>query len=889
MSTGPRKYTLSDCDREPIHILNHIQPFGALIAVNLDWSLAYHSANAAEMLRLDDDDQPTRSLAIGGSVDGLFRPLALERIKSCLFSLDSDDAIERIFALELINDHLFDCAVHRSGGTIIIDFEPHQPDASRQLPNDLLGSLTFQLETTRDLQKICELGAAKLKEILGYDRVMVYRFDEDGSGEVIAEECEADLERFHGLRFPRTDVPEQARALYLRNRFRIIADVAADPVEVLPQARFGTEPLDLSMSTLRAVSPIHIQYLKNMGVGASLSISIVHQGQLWGLFACHHYSAKPLPFVTRTTAELFSQLFSIALDRSLLSNREEVRRQGQNLHDKLMIRLAQGRSLVEELPMLDELLRETVPHDGMSIFADGVYRSSGSAPSREEFETMIPMLNSSPPGKILASESISRNISAAKAFADRAAGALIIPISRNPRDYLVLWRKELPQKVTWGGNPDKAVSKEGDDGTLTPRASFAAWEQIVSDRAERWSENDLQIAESLRTTLLEVVLKLTDQAERERRKSQEQQALLIAELNHRVRNILNLIRSLVDQSKHEAIDVEQFVDIVSGRITALATAHENITRENWSPAPISKLIDAEAKAYLNGKEGRLVLTGEDVLVSPQAYTVLALVLHEMVTNSAKYGSLCDRRGALEIDLRRSSDGDLLLNWTESGGPPVEPPTRRGFGSTIIERSIPFELQGESKLEFDPAGLKARFRIPATHIGEAIRPLARSGPRENQSNDDVDQVASSELPKQADRNTPDHILLIEDSMIIALDTAETLRSLGVPRVSTCSTVTGSLEAIRRNKPDFAIVDFNLGSETSEPIIRELRDLSIPFALATGYGDVSDQAESLGASAVLKKPYGRSELIATISGLASQDDADAANSRLSALPKSGMAHN
>ncbi|WP_394729984.1 HWE histidine kinase domain-containing protein [Altererythrobacter sp. GH1-8] len=862
MTDGPRRFELTDCDREPIHALNTIQPFGALLAVNLDWTLAYHSQNAAEVLGLAEIQSGRKQLQIGSSLDHVLRPLALERIKSCLFSLETADAVDRIFALELVNDRLFDCAVHRADHVIVIEVEPHMGERQPASPLDLLGPLTSQLETTEDMQVICRMGAARLKQILGYDRVMVYRFRADGTGEVIAEEREPKLESFLGLRYPRTDIPEQARALYLRNRFRIIADVEAIPVAILPQGRFGSEPLDLSMSTLRAVSPIHIQYLKNMGVGASLSISIVYQGRLWGLFACHHGSAKPLPFATRTTAELFSQLFSIALDRSLLRQNEAVRMQGQRLHDRLMVRLAQGPSLVENLPMLDDLLKGTIAHDGLSVMVDGVYRARGFAPDREEFEALVPTLNGFPSGRILASEAIAQHISAAASFADRAAGALIIPMSRNPRDYLALWRRELPQKVVWGGNPNKAVSKDEKGATLTPRSSFAAWEQTVSNHSERWNENDLQIAERLRTTLLEIILKLTDDAERERRKSQEQQSLLIAELNHRVRNILNLIRSLVDQSRREALDKDQFVEIVSGRITALATAHENITRENWSPAPISKLIEAEAKAYLNGKRDRLRLSGEDVLVSPKAYTVLALVLHEMVTNSVKYGSLCDRSGELAIALSRSPDGDLIIDWQESGGPPVEEPTRRGFGSTIIERSIPFELQGEARLDFQREGLRAHFRIPVSHVETGSIPIPNESQSEAPEPNAVEIVSSGSLPET--------ILLVEDSMIIALDTAEILRDFGISHVATCSSVASALEAIENNLPDFAILDFNLGSETSERIISELRSLEVPFVLATGYGDISKQAAALGAVGALKKPYSQRDIARIIPGLSESEN-------------------
>ena len=851
MSSGPRQYDLTDCDREPIHALGHIQSFGALLAVNTDWSLAYYSANASEVLGIEDKGAAGKPLSAGFDMRSLLRPAAVTRLEQSIAQIDDYNVVERVFDLELLEGQIFDCTVHQQRGLIMIDIEPVVTETSLSSPLDLLRPLTMELETADDLAEICKIGASKLKTILGYDRVMVYRFHQDGSGEVIAEKREPHLEPFLGLRYPRTDIPEQARQLYLRNRFRIIADVYSDPVEILPSPRFDDQPLDLSMSMLRAVSPIHIQYLKNMGVGASLSISIVHQGKLWGLFACHNYSAKPLPLQTRTTAELFSQLFSIALDRSLVRTQERRRDKGQRMHDLFMTKLVKGRSLIEGIETIDELIGETIQHDGLSVYAEGIYKSRGSAPTREEFEAILPALNAASPGKLIAQDALGAHISSARRFADRAAGALIIPMTRNPRDYLVLWRRELPQKVIWAGNPTKAIGKAQRKGEpLLPRSSFAAWEEQVTDRSESWEEADLQIAETLRTTLIEVVLRLTDETERERKKAQEQQSLLIAELNHRVRNILNLIRGLIDQSRHEALDIDQFTQIVGGRISALATAHENITRENWSPAPVSKLIEAEAQAYLNEKVDRLRVNGDDVLVTPQAYTVLALVLHEMVTNSAKYGSLCDRRGELDISLARSLDGDLVIDWKESGGPPVKEPTRRGFGSTIIERSIPFELNGYSKLEFKKAGLEARFRIPGSYIREPEPDGAGGGANK------AKVTLRANLP--SDTGMPNHILLVEDSMIIALDTAETLRRLGVQQVTTCSNSLSALEAIETAKPDFAIVDFNLGSETSETVIQKLRKAKIPFLLATGYGDVTERAGELGAAGLLRKPYGQTEL-------------------------------
>jgi two-component sensor histidine kinase/CheY-like chemotaxis protein len=343
---------------------------------------------------------------------------------------------------------------------------------------------------------------------------------------------------------------------------------------------------------------------------------------------------------------------------------------------------------------------------------------------------------------------------------------------------------------------------------------------------------------------------------RERQRAAEQQDLLIAELNHRVRNILGLIRGLVAQSQHDAMSVAGFAAIIGGRISALASAHDNITRENWSPAPLSLLIESEFAAYLGDDRTRLTITGEDVLIRPEAFTVMALVVHELVTNSAKYGSLSARSGMVTIDLSRSDFGDLRMAWREAGGPPVSPPGRQGFGSTIIQRSIPHELQGEAEMRFRLTGLEADFLIPRRFLAEtgdhgvpaqaALRPRSSLAP------------AAATVPQAGRPPRPGNVLVVEDSMIIALDTEENLKRLGVPSVRVESSVEGALKAIAEGPPDFAIIDFNLGNESSAPVAAALRARGVRFLLATGYAESASELDTLGAAGVLRKPYGRSEL-------------------------------
>ncbi|TRD10973.1 GAF domain-containing protein [Erythrobacter insulae] len=840
MNFHPKPVTLTECDREPIHHISAVQDFGALIAINSDWVIAQQSANCAETLELSALPE------IGTRLADHFTPNAIETLQAAVSRLGTGDMVERLFGLRMVRGgKLFDCAVHVSRGYIVIEFERHA-DADYADHLGLIGPALSRLEPLKNLDSLCETAAKVVQQMLGYDRVMVYRFHPDESGEVIAEERRDDLEPYLGLRYPQADIPQQARDLFRRNKLRIIADMDAEPVPIEPAPSITGEPLDLSMSVLRSHSAMHVQYMQNMGVKASLAIAIVRENRLWGMISCHHYEPRLPAYSLRTVAETFSQMFSMMLDRLLIDNSQKLRARGRALHDQLMMRLAGGTSLTDSLPLIEETLDNLIAHDGISVWAAGGYRTRGAAPTQEQFAELMGPLGQIPNTGILATSELSVHVPAAAEFGDLIAGALILPISRSPRDYLILWRRPQAQKVTWAGDPNKAIAEPRE--RLQPRGSFAAWVQTVKAKSAEWSEDDLRIAEGLRITLLEVILRMTDEVAIERKRAQEQQELLIAELNHRVRNILNLIRSLVSQSQSEAMTVAGFASIIGGRITALASAHDNITRENWAPAPLSALFETELGAYLNDKKNRFELGGSDVLIKPEAYTVLALVVHELVTNSAKYGCLCDSSGTLAVNLSFNTFGDLEIRWRESGGPPVKPPSRRGFGSTIIERSIPYELKGDADLRFKLTGLEADFTIPQRYI-ETI---------DNNSRSNAINTGASVTVELEALKLPEHVLVVEDSMIIALDTEENLKRLGVKSVQIESSVSGALASIKKRRPDFAIVDFNLGIESSEPVAIELKQRGIRFVLATGYAEMADQIEKLGAEALLSKPYGRSEI-------------------------------
>lgn len=827
---------LTNCDREPIHILGAIQPIGFLIAVTADWIVARASDNVPAFIGRNAED------LIGYPLAEFLPAAALHDLRNRVALLRGADSVQRLFACELIQGVRFDVAVHLSGSYIVIEAEP-----GNEVPKDTTGtvrSMMARLDQTADFAAFYREGARQVRALLGYDRVMVYKFDGDGSGEVVGEACKSGIGSFKGLHYPASDIPQQARALYRRNLLRVITDVNAKPVKITPELDEFGRPLDLSLSMLRSVSPIHIEYLKNMGVGASLSISIIVDDELWGLFACHHYASYIPSFQMRAVSELFAQMFAMRLESRERRAVVDYERRARDISDQLLGAVASDETLLNDPDWLADILTHTIPADGVGVWINGSYAFSGVTPSTDLFRRIVRALNGTIAGKVFATDQISTLVKIAPDETAVVAGLLAIPISRSPRDYVVLFRSEMIRSVRWAGDPHKPVEFGPNGPRLTPRASFAEWKELVEGRSKPFTPSELRVAETLRATLIEVVLRLADEAAAERHQASARQELLIAELNHRVRNILGVIRGLVRQSQPEGEEVREFVKVIDGRIHALARAHNQITDDHWGPAPLQALVDAEAASIADGTV-RINDAGPPILLNPQAYSVMALVVHELVTNSTKYGSL-STNGVVEIAWHRNSDRDLVVTWRERGGPPVSAPKRKGFGTTIVERSVPYDLGGTAEARYEETGFEADFVIPARHVSEpkTFAGPAISFPRPTQ-NHPVEPP-----PKFLASRTS---LLVEDSLIISLDAEDILVRLGSDSVVTHATAQGALDYLEANTPSLAVLDINLGDRTSFPVANRLLELGVPFIFASGYGEQASLPMEHRTRQVVQKPY------------------------------------
>lgn len=829
---------LSNCDREPIHIPGAIQPQGCLLACDATAGIIERvSANAAAMLGASDP-------LLGRRLETVIGSQAAHDLRNALTGVTADGRAALVLALETLGGR-FDVAAHRIRGRTILEFEPpgEQPHPLHRA-RELIG----RISGLRDVNALVNRAARLAHAVLGYDRVMIYRFEADGSGKVVAESRRPGLESFLGQYFPAGDIPHQARELYLRNHLRIIADASNPRVPIVPELDADGEPLDLSFAHLRSVSPIHCEYLRNMGVGASMSISIIIEGQLWGLVACHHYEPRVLPMASRVAAELFGQYLSLQLQTLKQKRNLDSAAEARRTLDRFLRRASQE-------PEIDTLLRDNLgelrrlmPCDGVGVWMNGRWSGLGVTPPPEAIPALAHFVESVAGGRVWATHQLPQVHPAAEAYHADASGLLAIPLSQLPRDHLFFFRKEMVETLDWAGDPRKSYASGPLGDRLTPRKSFAIWKETVHRQAQQWTEADREIAEATRAAAVEIVLLHNEVMAEERGKAEFRQRMLNEELNHRVKNILAVIKSLVSGPVAAGRSIEDYVASLSGRIQALAYAHDQVVRGDGG-GTLADLLAAELGPY-RGQGATVTFGGPPIWLDARAFSVMALMLHELATNAAKYGALSVRSGTVEILWRVTENRAVEITWREIGGPEVRPPSRQGFGSALIRRSIPFDLGGESEVDFRPEGLAARFLLPADHVSAA----ADSEGNWWDAPEDGAEVARP-LPTELD------VLLLEDQMLIAADVEAMLARLGVASVRTAASIAEARRRLSDARPDVAILDVNLGQHTSMPFAEELATAGIPFIFATGYGDEALVAGGF-AAPLVRKPYDTAALVRAI---------------------------
>ncbi|HEU5038359.1 MAG TPA: SpoIIE family protein phosphatase [Nocardioides sp.] len=489
---GPRhtpsygEVDLTTCDREPIHVPGAIQPHGVLVAVDAGHRVRMVSANSGGLLGVEPDAALGRALAdVAGST--VARAVA-----------DREDAglPKAPLVVRLDDGTEVDVNVHRSGDRLVVEIETLGGRDREALSYHTARGAMARMAGAGSVEDLAGHLAREVREITGFDRVMVYRFDADWNGEVVAEERRADLNPFLGLHYPASDIPAQARRLYTVNWTRLIADIGYQPVPLHPVFEPETgEPLDLSFSTLRSVSPIHVEYLSNMGVTASMSVSIVVEDRLWGLVACHHYSGPHRPsHDARAAAEFLGQVASqVVVDRERADAREAA------LETQATMAGVTARVSASPLPPLETLIHDPglltlMDAEGAALCYDGVLTTRGTVPDDLTLRQVAAALES-PLSYATQTDSVATLV---PELADPVvAGALRIG---SASDRWLMWlRPEQERVVDWGGDPTNKLlaAAEGPEVRLSPRKSFEKWQQVVRGRSLPWTSWQVDAADVL--------------------------------------------------------------------------------------------------------------------------------------------------------------------------------------------------------------------------------------------------------------------------------------------------------------------------------------------------------------------------------------------------------
>ncbi len=825
---------LEGCASEPVHVPGSIQPIGVLIACDkAEGRLRYASENAEALF-----GQPLESLWSMPVRDLLGREIwhAAQNFDSA-----GDPVVRRFFAGILSMEGAAH-AVFVSDSDDFLVFEIEGTSEKPGMQPEMLREQTFlcgQIQQCTDQEALFSLTTRLLRHVTGFDRVMIYRFDSEWNGEILAESRLGSMESFLGLRFPHWDIPEQARSIMSRLQLRMITDSEQSPVRLRAEDDSLPE-LDITFAQMRGVSGVHMQYLKNMGARATMTLSVVLDGVLWGMISFHH--RKPRVASTEIRQILTNgilPIFCLKLQVLRQSATIAVGRRLEELRTDLRLRLDEDAEIPEMLDEFGATICEELDVAGLTVTTGSQTYSYGLTVDQGAI-SLISERARAEQKAVFSTDSFRRDFPQMTEAAGGLAGALVVeqPESRA----LMLFRREIRATVSWAGNPEKEAEIAEGNLRLRPRGSFATYLETVEGRSKAWSDEDKYLASQL-WPLLSVAERQTYM-----RQLSRQQDIMIGELNHRVRNILALVKSVSQQARKSEGSLESYSQALEARIHALATAHDLGAGAASKSVSVRKIISLESNPFRANDEERMSVTGSDFDIRADVAPLFTLVIHELMTNAAKYGALSKAGGRIAITLSVERDG-MALDWNEMGGPPInEARISTGFGTTLIQQAVPFEMDGTAELRFERDGVRARLWVPGNNVTVGHDDAAY-----------IDDTAAVSVQGSSGSRSNVLVMVLEDNYVIATGLEKTLEKMGFPNTEVFSNADSALEFLETAKPNLALLDVNLGQgSTSEATAFRLMRQGVPTAFITGYGERTQLAKELANVPVLTKPISDSEL-------------------------------
>ena len=648
---------LQACDREPIHIPGAIQPHGTLLALTEpDLEIVVSAANTMAVLGVE-----ARSNAGVHIGDLLGKKLASD-LRRALELLPQDTANKNPQVLCRLerNSASYEVIGHRSEGLLVLEFEPAggagpQVDFPSRLADFLAG-----LGASNTPEQTCAIAARQVRQLSGFDRTLVYRFNDEWHGQVLAEDRNEKLPSYLGYWFPASDIPAQARELYRLNRSRIIPDAGYTPVPLgVAINRLTGRPLDLSLSTLRSVSPVHVQYMRNMGTAASMSFSILQEDRLWGLISCHNAAPRHIPFSLRRACELAAQVLALQLSASERQGAIEQRVRLRGHISALLASMSATDDFVDGLAAREADLLAVADAAGAAVMSRGVCRLVGRTPSEAQVRAIGAWVTSTRGGsQVVAIRDLPAHFPEAEQCRHVASGLLAVSVTSSFDRYIMWFRPERAERVTWAGDPHKPALSENSErlmpDRLNPRKSFDSWTQEVRGTAVPWSEAQIAAVSELRADAAGIVLRhaealaaLSAELQRTNRELESFSYSVSHDLRAPFRHIAGYAQLLRDtESDRLSERGRRYANIVidaardAGRLIDNLLSFSQMGRTSLRPTPLElDLLFSEVQAEVMAAEGAGRKITWEISPLPRVVADLAmlrLALRNLLSNAVKY-------------------------------------------------------------------------------------------------------------------------------------------------------------------------------------------------------------------------------------------------------------
>jgi two-component system, chemotaxis family, sensor kinase Cph1 len=501
-----KNYDSAFCGSIPLHLINLIQPHGVLFILDKkDFTIVQVSENVENMLGI-----PVKKI-LGQPLSAFIDDSPMNALRSKTGKWDIKDRVSIKLELKTAAEKkVFSATIHVKEEYVMMELEEDNTGTDIQSFIHIYQEVKYimaVLKEARDTQEIGRIAAAEIKKLSGFDRVMLYQFDKGWNGTVIGEARERDMEPYLNLRFPASDIPKQSRELYFKNPYRLIPNRDFTPARLLPVVNPLTKTFtDLSESVLRSVAAVHVEYLRNMQVVASMSTAIIIHNQLWGLISCHHKTAIYPSYEMRSAFELLADIIAVQIAAKESEKDLSYKSQLNAVNGKLIELMYASKDFVKGLLVKTPNLMSLFAAGGVAVYYDGEMHIIGNTPRQDQIKELIKWLQIQKIDKVFTTDSLPRAFSKSQEYAGTGSGLIALPISYRKGEYILGFRPEVIQTVDWGGNPHERIQFEPDGKTYHPRNSFATWKETVKHTCLPWVPQEIEAAESLRTSILERII-----------------------------------------------------------------------------------------------------------------------------------------------------------------------------------------------------------------------------------------------------------------------------------------------------------------------------------------------------------------------------------------------